>query len=439
MEAVRAGTSVMVARARMCPAAPTAAPISVIATVPRDASIAWALPQPLLPLLLAAAVGGALVLGALFPGLGLLRSVHIALAPKVPVLAASVPAMPPMRETALTVVVPVTAFPVLADLTRLAVAAPRVQTPPASVAGPSPPGALAAPGTPHHAMAPAQTFGFFSARPAVQSQPVEGTRILPLGTEPAPGALAAIDLEFGSQSGIGRCEVDELPPAASVPQSPAADGFGLALAAAAMRQTAEFVVYTDKYRKISFPMGDVPAMFGVCTDVVIRAYRSLGIDLQALIHGARIGNRDPSIAHRRTFTLRRYFASRGASLPVTDFAEDYLPGDIVTYDRPQNRGSRDHIAIVSNTIAPSGRPMIVHNRGWGPQLEDALFVDKITGHYRFRGGAGPIAAGSGSNDRAAAATVPASLPPLSIRQRRSEAVKAVLKARGLHKGKTLTR
>ena len=106
------------------------------------------------------------------------------------------------------------------------------------------------------------------------------------------------------------------------------------------------------------------------------------LDLQALIHIARIGPADTSIAHRRTFTLRRYFASRGASMPISEFAEDYLPGDIVTYYRPQNRGSRDHIVIVSNQIAHSGRPMIVHNRGWGPQIEDALFVDKITGHYR---------------------------------------------------------
>jgi uncharacterized protein YijF (DUF1287 family) len=189
----------------------------------------------------------------------------------------------------------------------------------------------------------------------------------------------------------GRCSVENSLTAqpATSPKSES-DEFGRALAAAALRQTSDFVVYTDKYRKLAYPMGDVPALFGVCTDVVIRAYRTLGIDLQALIHASRIGSADTSIAHRRTFTLRRYFASRGASVPITDFAEDYLPGDIVTYDRPQNSGSRDHIAIVSDVIAPSGRPMIVHNRGWGPQLEDALFVDRITGHYRYRGRIDPI-------------------------------------------------
>ena len=104
-------------------------------------------------------------------------------------------------------------------------------------------------------------------------------------------------------------------------------------------------------------MGDVPALYGVCTDVVIRAYRALGIDLQMLVHVARLGTGDPSIDHRRTEVLRRYFAAYGQSLPVTEFAEDYIPGDIVTYYRPQNRRTPYHIAVVSDVIAPSGRPM----------------------------------------------------------------------------------
>jgi uncharacterized protein YijF (DUF1287 family) len=155
------------------------------------------------------------------------------------------------------------------------------------------------------------------------------------------------------------------------------------LADAARAQTEDLVVYTDKYRDIGFPMGDVPALYGVCTDVVIRAYRAVGIDLQVLVHNARLGTGDPSIDHRRTETLRRFFAKFGLSVPITDFVEEYQPGDIVTYHRPEGRGSQSHIAIVSDVIAPSGRPMIVHNRGWGPQLEDALFRNQITGHYRF--------------------------------------------------------
>lgn len=163
------------------------------------------------------------------------------------------------------------------------------------------------------------------------------------------------------------------------------DDFGLHLAQAAEAQAGGFVIYNDAYRRISFPMGDVPSLFGVCTDVIVRAYRALGFDLQALVHQARSGSGDTNIDHRRTEVLRRFFAAQGESLPITSFAEDYRPGDIVTYYRPQNQRSRSHIAMVSSVIAPSGRPMIIHNRGWGPQLEDALFVDQITGHYRYRG------------------------------------------------------
>ena len=176
-----------------------------------------------------------------------------------------------------------------------------------------------------------------------------------------------------------------LPVGAAAPASLSQEAFGLRLAEAAEAQTTGFVVYNDAYRSIAYPMGDVHRMFGVCTDVVVRAYRTLGIDLQALVHQTRSGRGDRNIDHRRTEVLRRFFATHGESLPGTSFAEDYRPGDIVTYHRPQNTGSRAHIAVVSSRIAPSGRPMIVHNRGWGPQLEDALFVDRITGHYRYRG------------------------------------------------------
>ena len=155
------------------------------------------------------------------------------------------------------------------------------------------------------------------------------------------------------------------------------------LARAARAQTGDLVIYKDGYRQIGFPMGDVPRFYGVCTDVVVRAYRALGIDLQVLVHKARIGTGDPSIDQRRTKTLRRFFERYGESLPVTDYVEEYQPGDIVTYYRASGRTSQMHIAIVSDVIAPSGRPMIVHNRGWGPQLEDALFASNVTGHYRF--------------------------------------------------------
>jgi uncharacterized protein YijF (DUF1287 family) len=171
----------------------------------------------------------------------------------------------------------------------------------------------------------------------------------------------------------------------TLPTAPVLTGaaYGLALARAAHSQMSGFVIYNDRYRQISYPAGDVAPLYGVCTDVVIRAYRDLGVDLQQLVHEAGMSGGDTSIGHRRTETLRRFFARFGVALPTTTVAEDYRPGDIVTYHRPQNRHSQSHIAMVSDVMAPSGRYMILHNRGWGPQLEDGLFVDEMTGHYRY--------------------------------------------------------
>lgn len=204
-------------------------------------------------------------------------------------------------------------------------------------------------------------------------------------TQPAAGA------EGKSGICVADADADMRRVAALGPALPSnnPEAFGLALATAAREQLDDFVIYTDKYQRMSYPMGDVPKLYGVCTDVIIRAYRDVGIDLQRLVHEARVGSGDRNIDHRRVDTLRRFFAKFGESVPITDFAEDYRAGDVVTYYRPQNRHSRTHIAIVSDIIGPSGRPMIIHNRGWGPQQEDALFVDQITGHYRYAGGPVP--------------------------------------------------
>lgn len=165
----------------------------------------------------------------------------------------------------------------------------------------------------------------------------------------------------------------------------AADGvdFGVQLARAARQQTQSFTIYNNAYIPISYPSGDIPSLYGVCSDVIIRAYRVLGIDLQTLVHDAGVGLGDSNIDHRRVKTLQRFFSRFGERLPASTFVEDYRAGDVVIYRRSPSQGSRAHIAIVSDIIAASGRPMIVHNRGWGPQLEDALFADHITGHYRF--------------------------------------------------------
>lgn len=192
------------------------------------------------------------------------------------------------------------------------------------------------------------------------------------------GHLGAVPL-------VRACEVQDAPPVSAELKSVPPEQFGSELAAAAEAQTREFVVYDDKYREIRYPGGDVATLYGVCTDVVVRAYRALGIDLQRLVHESQVGSGDTNISHRRVEALRRFFKKVGASLPITDFAEDYLAGDVVTYHRPQNAGSNEHIAIVSNVAGPSGQPMIVHNRGFGPQVEDALFVNEITGHFRYSG------------------------------------------------------
>lgn len=248
-------------------------------------------------------------------------------------------------------------------------------------------------------------FGAAEIAPVGQPERVETSRVAALAplapaggighdmTPVTPGSIAALETdENGLPIRPGICSREEadrsIALAALGPPPPAIsmtdEAFGLALAKAAESQVGQFVIYNDAYRSISYPMGDVNGLFGVCTDVIVRAYRALDIDLQTLVHRARAGSGDTNIDHRRTEVLRRFFAAQGESLPVSSFAEDYRPGDIVTYHRPQNQRSRSHIAMVSSVIAPSGRPMIIHNRGWGPQLEDALFVDQVTGHYRFR-------------------------------------------------------
>lgn len=153
------------------------------------------------------------------------------------------------------------------------------------------------------------------------------------------------------------------------------------LVKAAIARTAHVVIYNPQYFKIPYPGGDVPAHFGVCSDVIIRAYRALGIDLQSEVHKTMGGDRN--IAHRRVRVLRKFFARKGAALPVSKNPEDYKPGDIVTYYIPEAVFSKDHIAIVTDKRGTSGNYMIVHNIGLGPKLDDDLMSWKITGHYRY--------------------------------------------------------
>jgi uncharacterized protein len=174
-----------------------------------------------------------------------------------------------------------------------------------------------------------------------------------------------------------------------------ADEFTSRLVAAALAQTSQRVVYDGSYRRIPYPGGDVPANVGVCTDVVIRAYRALGIDLQQRVHedmraafsaypglwGMR--GPDPNIDHRRVPNLQAFFRRRGAARRVSGDPAVYAPGDLVTWMLP---GNLPHIGIVSDRRSPDGtRPLIVHNIGRGPEVEDMLLEYTITGVYRYRG------------------------------------------------------
>ena len=183
----------------------------------------------------------------------------------------------------------------------------------------------------------------------------------------------------------------------SASQSSARQPFLHQLTLAAIERTHHSVRYVSSYIRIPYPNGDVPADTGVCTDEIIRIYRAVGIDLQKEVHEDMVANfalyphrwqaesarPDSNIDHRRVPNLMVFFSRKGESLPTTSRAEDYAPGDLVTWDLG---GGVPHIGIVVDKIAAdSGRHMIVHNIGAGPKMEDVLFTWRITGHYRYFG------------------------------------------------------
>lgn len=169
--------------------------------------------------------------------------------------------------------------------------------------------------------------------------------------------------------------------------------YGLIVAAAAEDLTKDQVIYNGTYFRIPYPNGDVPEPYGVCTDVVIRTYRKLGIDLQKEVHEDMkahfskypkywgLKKIDTNIDHRRVPNLRTFFQRKGKSIAVTNQAQDYLPGDIVSW---KLSNGLTHIGMVSKTLSKDKkRYLIVHNIGAGQVFEDCLFQFKITGHYRY--------------------------------------------------------
>lgn len=176
-------------------------------------------------------------------------------------------------------------------------------------------------------------------------------------------------------------------PAGAPPGLKEALDYGLA-------QTNLTRTYDPAYVRLDYPAGDLPLERGVCTDVVIRAFRQGGVDLQKEVHedmkadfaaypdkwGATAP--DSNIDHRRVPNLRTFFERRGKSLPITGVADDYQPGDVISC--VLSDGGPTHVGLVTNLYLPAtGRYLVVHNIGGGAQIQDVLFSYKITGHYRY--------------------------------------------------------
>ena len=162
---------------------------------------------------------------------------------------------------------------------------------------------------------------------------------------------------------------------------------------AAISQVNQTVRYDPAYTKIAYPGGDVPIEKGVCTDVVVRAFRKAGVDLQKEVHEDMVKNfnvyphkwglagPDSNIDHRRVPNLMKFFDRKGKDKPMTTNPSDYLPGDVIAWDLS---GGQTHVGLVTDIPSrTSSKLMIVHNIGSGAQIEDVMFNWKMIGHYRY--------------------------------------------------------
>jgi len=189
--------------------------------------------------------------------------------------------------------------------------------------------------------------------------------------------------------------VKKIPPRVAPKQH---NTFANKLSLAARERTKHHVVYDGRYVKLNYPWGDVPQNIGVCTDVVIRSYRRLGIDLQQQVHKDmstnfnaypnlskwKLKKPDANIDHRRVYNLRAFFQRHGQSLPPSYNPNHFKPGDLVTWQLGPGQG---HIGIVVNQRSKQDprRYLVVHNIARGPKMEDVLFQFRMTGHYRYSG------------------------------------------------------
>jgi uncharacterized protein len=165
------------------------------------------------------------------------------------------------------------------------------------------------------------------------------------------------------------------------------------VAKSALTQIGKTLHYDPAYSQLAYPGGDVPLERGVCTDVVIRAFRSVGVDLQRLVHEDMrrafalypklwgLSRPDRNIDHRRVANLEVFLARRGKKLALSSRGLDYRAGDVVTWTLPSGRL---HIGVVTAKLDSSGqRPLVVHNIGAGAQLEDILFAYTLRMRFRY--------------------------------------------------------
>lgn len=216
------------------------------------------------------------------------------------------------------------------------------------------------------------------------------------GSLPVANLLALLILASACQHQIARTTAPLRPPESQTEVHPLAPKSSPALKATidgAIDQIGKTTSYDASYQNIDYPNGDVPIETGVCSDVIIRAFRKANIDLQKGVHEDMKSNfaayptkwglkaPDANIDHRRVPNLQTYFDRKGKAVGITDDSDTYLPGDIVSWDLG---GGTDHIGMVVNVwYKPTQHYLIVHNIGAGTRMEDVLFAWKITGHYRY--------------------------------------------------------
>lgn len=191
------------------------------------------------------------------------------------------------------------------------------------------------------------------------------------------------------------CHQKEKEQTASFTTNSTSKTFEEKLSDAAISLVDPTIDYDPAYFSIAYPNGDIPKNKGVCTDVIIRTYRKLGIDLQKEVHEDMVANfpeypnlkkwgmtkTDTNIDHRRVPNLEVFFERKGEKLAVSQNPSAYKTGEMVTWII---NGKLPHIGIVTNKKSKDGkRNLIVHNVGGGQVLEDCLFEYKITGHYSY--------------------------------------------------------